>query len=174
MASDMDFNGADAQDAAFDLIPANTLVKVTMIIRPGGAGPEGWLTQSQASAAQYLNTEAIVMEGPFARRRIYTRIGFRGILKACLGKGCEFECIRICGYRGVEAVGNSIVGDLGSRLGQVNRVDKSIDRCDLAATVRYLGMIDVVRKNAVGFKITSTFFPIDVIANLNTTPISSR
>jgi len=78
MASDMDFNGADTQDAAFDLIPANTLVKVTMIIRPGGAGPEGWLTQSQASAAQYLNTEAIVMEGPFARRRIYTRIGFRG------------------------------------------------------------------------------------------------
>jgi hypothetical protein len=78
MASDMDFNGADAQDAAFDLIPANTLVKVTMIIRPGGAGPEGWLTQSQASAAQYLNTEAIVMEGPYARRRIYTRIGFRG------------------------------------------------------------------------------------------------
>lgn len=39
MASDMDFNGADSQDAAFDLIPANTLVKVTMIIRPGGAGP---------------------------------------------------------------------------------------------------------------------------------------
>jgi len=33
---------------------------------------------SQASAAQYLNTEAIVMEGPYARRRIYTRIGFRG------------------------------------------------------------------------------------------------
>ena len=78
MASDMDFNGADSQDAAFDLIPANTLAKVTLIIRPGGAGPEGWLTQSQSSAAMYLNIEAIVMEGPFARRRIYTRIGFRG------------------------------------------------------------------------------------------------
>ncbi len=39
MASDMDFNGADAQDAAFDLIPANTIFKVNMIIRPGGAGP---------------------------------------------------------------------------------------------------------------------------------------
>ncbi len=78
MASDMDFNGADTQDAAFDLIPANTLLKVTMIIRPGGAGPEGWLTQSQASTAQYLNTEAIVVEGPYARRRIYTRVGFRG------------------------------------------------------------------------------------------------
>lgn len=85
MASDMDFNGADTQDAAFDLIPANTLVKVCLTVRPGGAGPEGWLTQSKTSSALYLNTEAVVMEGPFARRRIYTRIGFRG--KAAGGPG---------------------------------------------------------------------------------------
>ena len=85
MASDMDFNGADTQDAAFDLIPANTLVKVCLTVRPGGAGPEGWLTQSKTSPALYLNAEAVVMEGPFARRRIYTRIGFRG--KAAGGPG---------------------------------------------------------------------------------------
>lgn len=85
MASDMDFNGADTQDAAFDLIPANTLVKVCLTVRPGGAGPEGWLTLSKTSPALYLNTEAVVMEGPFARRRIYTRIGFRG--KAAGGPG---------------------------------------------------------------------------------------
>lgn len=78
MADNMDFNGAEAQDAAFDLIPANTLVKVTLTIRPGGAGPEGWLTQSRTSSALYLNTEAVVLEGPHARRRIYTRIGFKG------------------------------------------------------------------------------------------------
>ena len=85
MASDMDFNGADTQDAAFDLIPANTPVKACLTIRPGGAGPEGWLTQSKTSPALYLNTEAVVMEGPFVRRRIYTRIGFRG--KAAGGPG---------------------------------------------------------------------------------------
>ena len=85
MAHDMDFNGADSQDAAFDLIPANTLVKLCLTIRPGGAGPEGWLTQSKTSSALYLNTEAIVLEGPYARRRIYTRIGFRG--KAAGGPG---------------------------------------------------------------------------------------
>ena len=73
----MDF-GADTQDAAFDLMLANTLAKVCLTIRPGGAGPEGWLTQSKTSPALYLNTEAVPMEGPFARRRIYTRIGFRG------------------------------------------------------------------------------------------------
>lgn len=78
MADNMDFNGAEAQGAAFDLIPANTLVKVALTIRPGGAGPEGWLTQSRTSSALYLNTEAVVLEGPHARRRIYTRIGFKG------------------------------------------------------------------------------------------------
>jgi len=51
---------------------------VTLSIRPGGTGPEGWLSQSRTSSALYLNTEAVVLEGPHARRRIYTRIGFKG------------------------------------------------------------------------------------------------
>ncbi len=76
--TDMDFNTADTQDSAFALIPANTLVKVCLTIRPGGAGPEGWLTQSRSSSALYLNSEAVIADGPNARRRIYTRIGFRG------------------------------------------------------------------------------------------------
>ena len=76
--TDMDFNTADTQDSAFALIPANTLVRLHMTIRPGGAGPEGWLTQSKSSSALYLNTEGVIEEGPHARRRIYTRIGFRG------------------------------------------------------------------------------------------------
>lgn len=73
-----DFNGADAQQNTFDLIPAGTLVKVRLTIRPGGVGPEGWVTQSRTSEPQYLNTEAVVLDGPHARRRIYTRVGLRG------------------------------------------------------------------------------------------------
>jgi len=73
-----DYNGADPQSAAFDLLPAGVLVRVRLTIRPGGAGPEGWLTQSKTSPAQYLNTESVVLEGPHAKRRIYTRIGIRG------------------------------------------------------------------------------------------------
>ena len=76
--TNIDFNSADTQDAAFALIAANTLAKVYLTIRPGGAGPEGWLTQSKTSEALYLNTEAVIEDGPYARRRIYTRIGFRG------------------------------------------------------------------------------------------------
>lgn len=73
-----DFNGAEAQQNAFELIPAGTLVKVRLTIRPGGVGPEGWVTQSRTSDAQYLNTEAVILEGPHTKRRIYTRIGLRG------------------------------------------------------------------------------------------------
>ena len=77
-ANTIDFNGAETQDAALANIPSNTLLKVRLTIRPGGAGPEGWLTQSKTSDALYLNTEAVVLEGPHARRRIYTRIGVKG------------------------------------------------------------------------------------------------
>jgi hypothetical protein len=73
-----DFNGAEAQQNAFELIPGGTLVKVRITIRPGGVGPEGWVTQSRTSDAQYLNTEAVILEGPHTKRRIYTRIGLRG------------------------------------------------------------------------------------------------
>lgn len=73
-----DFNGAEAQQNAFELIPAGTLVKVRLTIRPGGVSPEGWVTQSRTSDAQYLNTEAVIMDGAHAKRRIYTRIGLRG------------------------------------------------------------------------------------------------
>jgi hypothetical protein len=73
-----DFNGAEPQQNASELIPAGTLVKVRLTIRPGSGGPEGWVTQSRISDAQYLNTEAVILEGPHAKRRVYTRIGLRG------------------------------------------------------------------------------------------------
>lgn len=78
MSDHMDFNGAATQDAAFALISAGTLVKIRLTVRPGSAGPDGWLTQSRTSAALYVNTEAIILEGPHARRRIYTRVGYKG------------------------------------------------------------------------------------------------
>jgi hypothetical protein len=76
--STMDFNSAEPQSAALALIPHGTLAKVSLAVKPGGAGPEGWLTPSRTSEALYLNTEAVVLEGPHARRRVFTRIGLKG------------------------------------------------------------------------------------------------
>ncbi len=75
-----DFNSADDQNS-FDLIPKGTLVKVRMTIKPGGYDDpaQGWTggyaTQSQTTGSVYLNCEFVVLEGPYARRKMWSLIG---------------------------------------------------------------------------------------------------
>lgn len=66
-----DFNQADKQQGGFDLIPAGTVARVVMNIRPGGAGDGGWFKASQSSDAMMLDCEFIITEGPFAKRKIW-------------------------------------------------------------------------------------------------------
>ena len=70
MSYDMqhDYNTADVGGGSFDLIPVDTIAKVAMTIRPGGAGDGGWLTQSNSSDALYINCEFVVLEGAPKRR----------------------------------------------------------------------------------------------------------
>ena len=64
----MDFNSADRQ---FDIIPDNTIVPLIMHIKPGGQGDGGWLRPSKNSDALMLECELTVLEGPFAKRKVY-------------------------------------------------------------------------------------------------------
>ena len=63
-----------------NLIPKGTLVKVRLTIRPGGFddASQGWTggyaTRGNTGAV-YLNGEFTVVEGPFAKRKIFTLIG---------------------------------------------------------------------------------------------------
>lgn len=66
----LDFNGADKQQS-FELIPNGTIVPLVMVVKPGGAGDEGWLKSSKSSDAMMLNCEFTVTEGPFAKRKIF-------------------------------------------------------------------------------------------------------
>ena len=75
-----DFNSADDQNN-FDLIPKGTLVKVRMTIRPGGYddASQGWTggyaTQSNTTGSVYLNCEFVVLDGPYAKRKMWSLIG---------------------------------------------------------------------------------------------------
>lgn len=75
-----DFNSADDQ-SGFDVIPKGTLVKVRMTIKPGGHDDAsqgwtgGWATRSNTTGAVYLNCEFVVLEGKYARRKIWSLIG---------------------------------------------------------------------------------------------------
>ena len=75
-----DFNDAEQQQS-FDLIPRNTAAKLRLSIKPGGFDDPsqgwtgGWATQSFETGAVYLACEGVVMEGPFAKRKIWWNVG---------------------------------------------------------------------------------------------------
>ena len=75
-----DFNSA-AEQSSYDLIPKGTVVRVRMTIKPGGYDDpsQGWTggyaTRSMTTGSVYLNCEFVVLDGPFARRKMWSLIG---------------------------------------------------------------------------------------------------
>lgn len=74
------FNDAENQ-ASFDLIPAKTLAKVRMTLKPGGFdNPHlgwggGYATRNNSTGSAYLSAEFVVLEGPDVRRKVWSLIG---------------------------------------------------------------------------------------------------
>jgi hypothetical protein len=75
-----DFNDAEQQQS-FDLIPKGTAVRLRLTIKPGSYNDPthgwtgGWATQSFETGSVYLACEGTVMEGPYARRKVWWNIG---------------------------------------------------------------------------------------------------
>ncbi|WP_408951583.1 hypothetical protein [Lysobacter sp. Hz 25] len=73
-------NFNDADDPSFALIPKGSLVKVRMTIKPGGYNDvnqgwmHGWATRGDTGSV-YLNGEFVVLEGKYARRKLWSLIG---------------------------------------------------------------------------------------------------
>jgi len=78
-----DFNDAEAQQGTFDLIPKGTLVRVRMTIKPGGYddSTQGWTggyaSQSFDTGSAYLACEFVVLEGAYAKRKMWSNIGLQ-------------------------------------------------------------------------------------------------
>lgn len=76
-----DFNDAQAQSNSFELIPNGTIAQVRMTIKPGGyddhsqGWTEGYATLSTQTGAVYLACEFVVLEGPYAKRKLWSNIG---------------------------------------------------------------------------------------------------
>lgn len=75
-----DFNTADEQ-RDYDLIPKGTLARVRMTIRPGGLNDpaQGWTggyaTRGKNTDAIYLDCEFVILEGKYAKRKVWSLIG---------------------------------------------------------------------------------------------------
>ncbi|WP_086930726.1 hypothetical protein [Agarilytica rhodophyticola] len=102
-------NFTDADDQVdFDVIPKGTLAKVRITIKPGGFNsPEngwtgGYATQSNDTGSVYLDCEFIILEGQYARRKIWSLIGLyspRSEKWAQMGRA--FVKAILCSARGI-------------------------------------------------------------------------
>ncbi len=68
--TEINLNDAEISTGDYELIPDGKIAKVSMLVKPGGEGEGGWLTQA-ASGNLYLNCEFVVTEGKYARRKFW-------------------------------------------------------------------------------------------------------
>lgn len=101
-----DFNNSDNQ-SNFDVIPNNTIAKVRMAVKPGGYddSSQGWsggyATKNDVTGSVYLSCEFVVLEGEYARRKVWSMIGLHS------NKGPEWGNI---GRSFIKAILNSARG----------------------------------------------------------------
>ena len=87
-----DFNSAQSNS---NVIPKGTLAKVRLTLRPGGYDDpsQGWTggwARRATSGSVYLDAEFTVLEGPYARRKVWSLIGLyspKGPDWANMGRG---------------------------------------------------------------------------------------
>jgi hypothetical protein len=73
----MNFNDAE-QQTEFGIIPANTIAKARLTIKAGNDFSDPFLTRSKNGESTFLNCEFTILEGQFARRKIFDKIGIQG------------------------------------------------------------------------------------------------
>ena len=116
----MDFNTAEKQfegGGDFECIPEDTVVTMVMMVRPGGAGPNGWLKQGKPSASsnggwQYMDCEFVIEGGDFDKRKVWQNMMWENIGPADQAKADKTANITKATVRAMlESARNVIPGD---------------------------------------------------------------
>ena len=66
-----DYSRTDDPRDFSELIPHNTIVTTQMRIRPGNAGPDGLYKRTAKGDAEGLDSEFVVLDGPYAKRKFW-------------------------------------------------------------------------------------------------------
>ncbi len=69
----LDFNNVPE----YELIPAGTICKAKLSLKPGNA-PESPYLKASKNGGLYLDCEFVVLEGKYAKRKIFHKIGVEG------------------------------------------------------------------------------------------------
>lgn len=142
-----DFNDADSQQGAFELIPKGTILPVRMTIKPGGFDDpnQGWTggyaTQSFETGAVYLSAEFIVTGGDFSKRKLWSNIGLYSAKGPTWGQmGRSFIRGALNSARNVHPADNSPPASNARRIAGFHELDG----------LEFLARVDI-EKDAKGF-----------------------
>ena len=124
-----DFNDAEQQQH-FDLIPKGTVAKVRMTIRPGGYDDPsqdwtgGYATQSFETGSIYLSCEFVVLEGEFARRKMWSNVGLHSAKGPAWGNmGRTFVRAALNSARNIRPQDNSPQAAAARRISGLHELD---------------------------------------------------
>ncbi len=151
-----DFNDAEEQQS-YDLIPRGAVAPVRMTIKPGGYDDpsQGWTgsyaTRNNMTGSIYLNAEFVILEGPHARRRVWSLIGLMS------PKGPEWGNM---GRSFVRGILNSARGLSEKDTSPQAQAIRRIDGLHVLDGIEFLAKIDVGKdqngepKNEIRFAVT--------------------
>ena len=151
-----DFNDAEEQ-TSYDILPKGTIAPVRMTIKPGGYDDpgQGWTggyaTRNETTGSIYLNAEFVLLEGPHARRRVWSLIGLSS------PKGPEWANM---GRSFVRGILNSARGLSEKDASPQAQTARRIDGLAVLDGIEFLAKIDVGKdqngdpRNEIRFAVT--------------------
>ena len=144
-----DFNSAEDSAQNQPLIPKGALAKVRLFIRPGGHNDpaKGWTggyaRRSADTGAVYLDCEYSVLDGPYARRKLWTLIGLHS------EKGDAWMKMGRAFIKGILNSAHGLRAEDDSRAAQAKRRIESFADLD---GLEFVAKIDVERDDRQGEK----------------------
>jgi hypothetical protein len=124
-----DFNDAEQQQS-FDLIPKGTVAPVRMTIKPGGHddAAQGWTggyaTQSFETGSIFLACEFVILDGEYARRKMWSNVGLHSSKGPAWGNmGRTFIRAVLNSSRNIQPQDNSPQAAASRRIQGFNELD---------------------------------------------------
>ncbi len=124
-----DFNDAEQQQS-FDLIPKGTVAPVRMTIKPGGHddASQGWTggyaTQSFETGSIFLACEFVILDGAYARRKMWSNVGLHSSKGPAWGNmGRTFIRAVLNSARNIQPQDNSPQASAARRIQGFNELD---------------------------------------------------
>jgi hypothetical protein len=124
-----DFNDAEQQQS-FDLIPKGTVAPVRMTIKPGGHddAAQGWTggyaTQSFDTGSIFLACEFVILDGEYARRKMWSNVGLHSSKGPAWGNmGRTFIRAVLNSSRNIQPQDNSPQASAARRIQGFNELD---------------------------------------------------